>query len=70
VKNASAGIVSAPTGTELSASARSAVLGDPILAGETRIYQVYYRDASLSFCPAPTGNTFNVSQALWILWTP
>jgi hypothetical protein len=70
VNASSTGTVSAPTGSLLPISARSAALGDEILAGETRVYQVYYRDSSLTFCPAPMGSTFNVSQALRILWTP
>ena len=69
--NASAeGVVSAPTGSALPISQRSAALGDTILAGETRTYQVYYRDPSSTYCPEPAGSTFNVSQALRILWSP
>ncbi|HEV8111448.1 MAG TPA: hypothetical protein VGR31_01605 [Planctomycetota bacterium] len=70
VKNAVGGTVVGPTGVELAVSARSAALGDRILAGETRSYQVYYRDASATFCPSPPGGTFNASQALRILWGP
>jgi hypothetical protein len=71
VVNASpTGVVSAPTGSMDPISARSAAHGDEILAGETRVYQVYYRDSSLTFCPAPMGSTFNVSQAVRILWSP
>jgi hypothetical protein len=33
-----------------------------------RSYQVYYRDASLGFCPAPTGNTWNVGNAQRVIW--
>ncbi len=70
MKNAAAGVVVAPSGAELAVSARSAALGDRILAGETRSYQVYYRDASATFCPSPPGGTFNASQALRVLWGP
>jgi hypothetical protein len=66
--NATAGVVSAPTGTDLSITARSAALGDPINPGDTRYYQVYYRDPNLSFCPAPTGNSWNVSSGIAISW--
>lgn len=67
-RNASAGSVSAPVGSDASISARSAALGDVISAGSTRYYQVYYRDAVASFCPPPTGSDFNLSSALSILW--
>jgi hypothetical protein len=29
---------------------------------------VYYRDPSLTFCPDPPGNTFNVSNGAEIFW--
>jgi len=66
--NASGGIVSAPVGTDLSITARSAALGDTINPGEMRHYQVYYRDPVLTFCPAPTGNSWNVSSWISITW--
>jgi hypothetical protein len=69
-KNASSGTVAAPTGSEPSVSARSAALGDAIGAGQTRSYQVYYRDPNPAFCPAPPGSTFNVSSGTRILWGP
>jgi hypothetical protein len=68
VKHASGGIVSAPAPGDPSISARSAQLGDTITPGSTRSYQVYYRDPSLTFCPAPAGNTWNVSSATRISW--
>jgi hypothetical protein len=68
VRTASAGVVSAPHGGDLSISARSAALGDAIAVGSTRFYQVYYRDTSASFCPPPTGSGWNVSSAIAILW--
>jgi Tol biopolymer transport system component len=68
VKSAVGGAVVAPVSGDLSVSARSAALGDTINQGDTRIYQVYYRDPNASFCPAPTGNTFNISSALSVLW--
>ena len=68
VKNASGGVVSAPTGANPSITQQSAALGDPIAPGSTRWYQVYYRDPDLAFCPFPTGNSWNASGAIEILW--
>jgi hypothetical protein len=67
-KNASGGVVHYPGFGELSITARSAQLGDPIAPGATRYYQVYYRDPALSFCPAPPGNSWNVGNAVSIAW--
>jgi choice-of-anchor B domain-containing protein len=69
-RNASAGSVTAPIPGDPTISARSAALGDSIPALGTRLYQVYYRDPSPTFCPAPPGGTFNVSNALRVVWTP
>jgi hypothetical protein len=66
VKPASLGAANAPATGDLSVSARSALLGDPILPGQTRWYQAYYRDPSPSFCP--TGNTYNITNAIRIDW--
>jgi Tol biopolymer transport system component len=63
-KNAMAGTMTAPQMGDASVSARSTALGDTILFGTTRIYQVYYRDANLTFC---TGG-FNVTNAIAIAW--
>lgn len=67
-KNASGGSVSAPTGAEPSITTRSAALGDPILPGTSRYYQVYYRDPNLGFCPSPQGDGWNVSSGITIAW--
>jgi hypothetical protein len=67
-KNASGGVVTAPQAGDPSVSARSAALGDPIPMGATRNYQVFYRDPNASFCPDPTGSTFNVSNAIAVVW--
>jgi hypothetical protein len=69
-KNAVNGTVVAPTGAELSVTARSAATGDTIPSFGTRVYQVYYRDPTASFCPAPPGNTFNISNGLRVIWGP
>jgi hypothetical protein len=51
-------------------SLRSAIEGDVLAAGSTRAYQVFYRDADPLFCPAPAGNTFDMSSGLTIVWAP
>jgi Tol biopolymer transport system component len=61
---ASGGVVTAPPSGQPSFSARSAALGDTIQPGSTRIYQVYYHDPNLTFCP----NGFNVSNAIVVAW--
>jgi hypothetical protein len=69
--NASAsGALSLPPNTGPSVSARSAALGDTLAPGSLRGYQLYYRDNSASFCPAPQGSTFNISNAIEITWQP
>ena len=54
--------------TSASISARSAASGDVISVGATRVYQVYYRDPSTTFCPTPSGSTFNISNAVAVAW--
>ena len=61
-----AGTVIAPRGADPTISARSAELGAPIAPGETRTYQVYYRDANAGFCPG--GGMWNTSSARAVLW--
>ncbi len=69
LKTAVAGSISAPAAGDLSVSARSAALGDPIAQGQHRYYGVYYRDPNvLGGCPASSG--FNITQQLSVLWTP
>jgi hypothetical protein len=68
VKSASSGAAQYPGPGDLSITARSAQLGDPIASGSVRYYQTYYRDPDLSFCPAPTGNTWNVTNAIAVQW--
>jgi hypothetical protein len=68
VKAASGGVATAPQAGDPSISARSAALGDPIPLGATRYYQTYYRDPDPVFCPSPSGNTFNISDGLSIVW--
>ena len=68
VKSASSGVATAPVGSDNSITAQSAALGDPIAPGSARYYQTYYRDPNPGFCPAPTGNSWNVSSGLRIDW--
>jgi len=67
-KSATNGVATAPGPGDPSITDRSAALGVPIPAAGRRYYQVYYRDANQGFCPAPTGNTFNISSAVRINW--
>jgi hypothetical protein len=50
-------------------SARSAAKGDPIQAGQSRWYLVYYRDPNvLGGCPSTS--TFNATQTGQVTWYP
>ncbi|MFN0009306.1 MAG: TolB family protein [Planctomycetota bacterium] len=69
-RNAVGGVVSAPQGSDLSISARSAVVGDPIIPGTPRIYHTFYRDGGAAFCPEPAGSSFNVTSGLRVVWGP
>jgi hypothetical protein len=68
MKNASGGYVTVPGSGDLSISAQSAALGDPIAPGSTRYYQAYYRDPVLSFCASPPGDSWNVSSGIIVVW--
>jgi hypothetical protein len=70
VKAAVGGVVTYPGASDLSVSARSDALGDVIHPGETRYYQIYYRDPTQTFCPNPPGGTFNTSSGQIIPWFP
>ena len=65
---AAGGVVTIPQGADSSVSAASAAKGDIISVGSTRNYQVYYRDPSATFCPAPSGSTYNISNAIAVAW--
>jgi probable HAF family extracellular repeat protein len=67
-KNAAGGTVQYPGPSDPSITARLAALGFPIPSGATRYYQTYYRDPSTTFCPAPPGDTFNISNGVAITW--
>ena len=70
IHGASAGSVSYPIAGDTSISARSAILGNPILPGQARYYQAYYRDPNPAFCPNPPGNGWNVSSGQIVTWWP
>jgi Tol biopolymer transport system component len=56
-----------PAGSE-SFSERAIARSDVLVPGSVRYYQVYYRDASTTHCPAPIGGTFNVSNGVYVTW--
>jgi len=67
-KTASGGESFAPGPGDPSISDRSAALGVPIPAVGRRYYQTWYRDGAPGFCPEPQGSSFNVTNAVRILW--
>jgi len=68
--NAVGGVISAPQPGDPSITTQSTSLGDPIApgSGAVRYYQTYYRDPDLAFCPAPPGDSWNVSSGVSITW--
>lgn len=66
--NAVQGSLAVPGPGQPSVSARSAAQGDPLAPGDVRGYQAWYRDANPGFCGAPTGNAWNLSNAVRIVW--
>jgi hypothetical protein len=64
----SGGVVVFPPTGALTISAQSALKGDPLAPGSMRSYQVYSRDSNGSFCPTPTGDGWNVSNAQRVIW--
>ncbi len=67
LKLASSGSVTIPQAGDLTVSARSAAVGDPISAGTSRWYAVYHRDPIiLGGCPASSG--FNITQTQRVNW--
>jgi hypothetical protein len=70
-RNASGGALTLPSSAsgDPSVTARSAALGDPIGAGESRWYLVYYRDPNvLGGCPS--SSTFNAGPTMRVDWRP
>ena len=70
VKTAVGGSITAPQAGDQSVSARSAALGDTILPGQTRYYQVYYRDPVTFGCLVGSGATYNISAGRRLFWNP
>ena len=70
-KVASGGSITAPdfAAGDPTVSARSAAKGDPIHAGESRWYLVYYRDPLVSGGCPPT-STFNATPTGEVSWSP
>jgi Tol biopolymer transport system component len=68
VMHAEFGVASAPGPYDLGLRGRAQALGDPLPPGSLRGYQVYYRDPDANFCPAPSGNTWNVTNAVEVQW--
>jgi hypothetical protein len=67
--SATNGTIMAPIGADAPVHARSAALGDTIIAGSARYYYVYYRDQTvLGGCSA--GATFNSTQHVAVTWAP
>ena len=67
VKTTSASSTSSfPVGADPSIKTRCQTLGAPISAGQTRAYQVYYRDPASFGCASPA--TFNITAALQVQW--
>ena len=70
-KTASGGSITAPNfgAGDPTVSARSAAKGNPISAGQSRWYLVFYRDPIvLGGCPS--GSTFNATQTGLVSWSP
>jgi Tol biopolymer transport system component len=68
-KSAIGGSIIAPDAFDVPVSEQSAALGDPIAAGQSRWYLVYYRDPIvLGGCPA--SSTFNATQTGRVDWSP
>jgi hypothetical protein len=62
------GSITAPSGGDLSVHARSAALGDTLVAGSVRYYYVYYRDQTVLGGCSPAA-TFNSTQGVAVSWT-
>ncbi len=67
---ASGGAITRPGGGDPDVHTRSAALGNPISAGESRYYMTYYRDPAAAGPCGNTASTFNDSQAGSVVWAP
>lgn len=68
--NASAGSMTRPGMGNPSVSARSAAVGDTIMAGEARHYFTIYRDPGAAVPCGVTSSTINISNAGTFVWGP
>lgn len=69
MRPATGGAFTYPQVGDPSLTATATAHGDVISPGSVRNYQVYYRDALISFCDAAQGGgSFNVSNALQVVW--
>jgi hypothetical protein len=66
--NAVGGTATAPQGTDLSVSARSAALGDPSPQVQLVLLRASIGTPIPTFCPTPFGSTFNTTNGLRVLW--
>ncbi len=66
MKAAVGGQITVPDTGERSIRARTNSLGDPLLPGSVRVYQVWYRDVSPTFCVAAAN--FNATNAQRVVW--
>jgi hypothetical protein len=68
--NASGGAIVRPAAGDASVSARSAAVGAPISAGDTRYYFAIYRDPQAATPCGNTASTINLSSAVGVQWIP
>ena len=68
--NASGGAIARPGGSDPSVSARSATVGAPITAGQTRYYFTIYRDPQAAVPCGSSASTINLSNAAAVTWAP
>jgi hypothetical protein len=67
---ASGGAVARPGMGDASVSARTAAVGSPITAGQTRYYFNIYRDPAAAGPCGNTASTVNLTSAVSVLWVP
>ena len=68
--NASGGAIARPGGSDPSVSTRSATVGAPITAGQTRYYFTIYRDPQAAAPCGSSASTINLTNALRVTWAP
>jgi hypothetical protein len=68
--SASMGAIRRPGVTDPSVSARSAAVGAPIVAGQTRYYFTIYRDPQAATPCSNSASTVNLTNTVSAMWTP